>query len=258
MIIRKGNVKLVVGRLEDGVAGLVALAAATGGYVAESNVNLGERQGRVARVVLKIPSERWSQAEEGLPSIGKMLRVTVSTEDVGEQYVDLAAQRDNAKRLEERFLRLLETRTGKLQEVLEVERELARVRGEIERMEGRLRYLGERVRTSTLHVELVEPAGLLASPIPERQPLRDALRDAWANAVGFTTGLIRMLGFVLPLGLLLGLLGALARHLSPKRRRTRRAPGQRSVRERIRAKVESRADAAPAPTAERAEPDPES
>jgi hypothetical protein len=64
---------------------------------------------------------------------------------------------ENARRLETRLIDLLATRTGKLKDVLDVERELARAREEIERYEGRLRYLRAHATLSTLTISLHEP-----------------------------------------------------------------------------------------------------
>jgi hypothetical protein len=116
---------------------------------------------------------------------------------VSEEFVDLTARVANAHRLEDRLVELLRTRTGKLQDVLTVERELARVREEIERMEGRLRFLKSSAQLSTLSVNLYEPAPLVASH-PGRSVIGEAFRTAWRNFVGVVAGVIASLGFVVP------------------------------------------------------------
>ena len=100
------------------------------------------------------------------------------------------------------------TRTGKLSDVLEIERELARVREEIERMEGRLRYLKAHVATSSLTVTVHEPAPVVGET-GSGGVIADAFRDAWRNFVHFIAGLIASLGVLVPAGVLLvlGLLG---------------------------------------------------
>ena len=123
--------------------------------------------------------------------------MNVSAEDASEEFVDLSARVENAHRLEQRLLELLRTRTGKLQDVLTVERELARVREEIERMEGRMRFLKTRADLSTLSVNLYEPAPILASP--GHNAIAEAFKTAWRNFVGLLAGAIASLGFVIPL-----------------------------------------------------------
>lgn len=202
MIIRTGQAQVQVDSLEAGIAALERTAEALGGWVAHSSIDLGERQWRSAQLELKIPSARWDDLLTGLSGIGELRQLTTSTEDVGEQFVDLTAQLGNAEWLEARYLRLLQTRTGSLEDLLAVERELARVRERIESLQGRLRYLGNRVAVSTLHVSLAEPVNLLGVS-PESQPLRDAFSAAWANFLAVITGGIALLGGVLPIALIL-------------------------------------------------------
>jgi hypothetical protein len=115
---------------------------------------------------------------------------------VSEEFVDLSARIANGHRLEDRLLELLRTRTGKLADVLTVERELARVREEIERMEGRVRYLKAGAQLSTLSVSLHEPAPIVASQ--GHGPIVEAFRAAWRNFVGVLAGAIASLGFAVP------------------------------------------------------------
>jgi hypothetical protein len=225
MIIRMGEARLEVDSLEAGVAAVQRMAAAAGGWIAHSSLSLGERQVHTARMEVKVPAERWDELVAGLGRIGELRQLTAGTEDVGEQFVDLTAQLANAERLEERYLQLLETRTGSLEDLLAVERELGRVRERIEMMQGRLRYLNARVAISTLVVNLEEPTDLLALS-PEAEPIRDALRAAWRNFVAVITGGIALLGAVVPVALLLAAAVAVWRWIR-RRRRVQPAVGDR-------------------------------
>jgi hypothetical protein len=202
MIIRTGEVRIEVDSLEAGIAAVSRSATALDGWISHSSLTLGERERHSAHLEVKIPAARWDELLSGLRGIGELRQLTTATEDVGEQFVDLTAQLSNAERLEERYLQLLETRTGSLEDLLAVERELARVRERIEMLQGRLRYLGQRVAVSTLVVNLMEPMDLLDIS-PESEPIRDALRAAWQNFLAVITGGIALLGAALPLALLL-------------------------------------------------------
>jgi hypothetical protein len=94
--------------------------------------------------------------------------------------------------------------------MLAVEREVARVREEIERYEGRLRFLRSRAAMSTLAVTVHEPAPLVATQ-PGRNPIAEAFRAAWRNFVAVVAGLIASLGVVVPLAALAGGLWLAAR-----------------------------------------------
>jgi hypothetical protein len=196
MIIRTGTATVRVDKLEPAMARVEQLARRLGGYVANSTVETGDENVRQASLELKLPAARWNEALAGLAPIGKLESQQTTAEDVGEEYVDVTARMVNARRMEERLLSLLDTRTGKLDDVLAVERELSRVREEIERYEGRLRFLRTRAAVSTLTVRLHEPLPVLA---PGRSPILDAFREAWRNFIGFTAGFIAMLGWLIPL-----------------------------------------------------------
>jgi len=166
--------------------------------VGSTSLSTGDYEVRRATLELRIPSARYDEALAGLAPIGKVESVSSHAEDVGEEFVDLTARTSNARRLEERLITLLATRTGKLEDVLSVERELARVREEIERYDGRLRYLRTRVATSTLSVTVHERAPLVGVS-PGENVIGEAFKDAWRNFVRFTAALIASLGTLIPL-----------------------------------------------------------
>lgn len=223
MIIRSGTAALEVDSLEVGIARVRRLAQSMGGFVANMSVQGGRERLREATLQLKLPAANFDRAVAGLNPLGRVESVAVTAEDVGEEFVDLTARAANSRRLEQRLVELLATRTGKLEDVLAVERELARVREEIERHEGRLRYLRTRAAVSTLVVTLREPSSLLAQD-PGSNPLTDAFAQAWRNFVGFIAWFIAALGTLIPLAALLAL--ALAAHRRLGGRGWRRSSGR--------------------------------
>jgi hypothetical protein len=216
MLIRTGTAQVEVDSLDRAVARVRALAAQVGGYVGASTVQGGREQAREAELELKIPAARWDQALSALAPIGRVESVNVKSDDVGEEFVDVQARMANARRLEDRLLQLLAARTGKLDEVLQVEHELARVREEIERYEGRLRYLSSRAAVSTLTVTLHEPRPVVGD-YPGSSVLGRAFLEAWRNFIGFLAGFISALGILVPLAVLLGGIWWAARRLRARR-----------------------------------------
>jgi hypothetical protein len=201
MIIRTGTAGIEVDSLDTAIARVRTLALRVNGFVANTTVQGGRDQLRSASLELKIPSERFDDALAGLSPIGKVESVNVSAEDVGEEYVDIAARVENAHRLEARIIDLLANRTGKLQDVLSVEHELARVREEIERYEGRMRYLKTRASVSTLTIAVHERAPMIV-PVAGDGPILMAFRQAWENFIGVVAGFVASLGVLIPLGAL--------------------------------------------------------
>ncbi|HKC81207.1 MAG TPA: DUF4349 domain-containing protein [Gemmatimonadaceae bacterium] len=201
MVIRTGQAYIEVEKVDAAVLKIRQLAAQYNGYIANSSVSGGRDQIRQTTLELKIPGQRYDEAVGSLSTIGKVETVSSNAQDVGEEFVDVTARVNNAKRLEDRLLTLLANRTGKLDEVLRVERELARVREEIERYEGRLRYLTSRVSMSTLSITVHEPAPILGNN-PGENPIAAALRRAWRNFIGLLAGTIASLGVLIPLALI--------------------------------------------------------
>lgn len=202
MIIRTGTATVEVDSLEPAVARVRQLAQRVGGYVANTSQQGGERAVRQATIELKVPAPRFDEALRGLSPLGEVESVNVTAQDVGEEFTDVTARVANARRLEARLLDLLESRTGRLEDVLAVERELARVREAIERHEGRLRFLRTRVAVSTLTVTLHEPFPVVGD-YPGANPVLSAFRQAWRNFVAFVAAFIASLGFLVPLGAIL-------------------------------------------------------
>jgi hypothetical protein len=203
MLVRTGAATIEVDSLEPAIAAMTRTAAALGGVLGNTNVVAGDGQVRRATLELRVPAARFDEALAGLRPLGDVESVSTSAEDVGEEYVDTGARMANARRLEERLVQLLATRTGKLEDVLAVERELARVREEIERHEGRLRFLRTRAATSTLVLSLHEPVPIVGEG-SGGSVLGDAFARAWRGFVGTIALLIASTGVVVPIALLLG------------------------------------------------------
>ena len=217
MIIRTATASVEVDSLQPAIVQVRLLATRLGGYVASSGIETGKNQLRQADIELKIPAARFDEALSGLTPIGKLESVNVDAQDVGEEFVDVAARMDNARRLERRLIELLATRTGKLKDVLDVEQSLARVREEIERYEGRIRYLKAHTAMSTLSVTVHEPLPVVGSA--GRSVMREAFTQAWRNFVVLVSLTVQALGVILPVGLVAG--GA---WFVMRRRRTLTAP----------------------------------
>ncbi|HZS59941.1 MAG TPA: DUF4349 domain-containing protein [Gemmatimonadaceae bacterium] len=207
MIIRTGQVSIEVDSVDSAVAQVRALAKSFGGYIGSSSIQRGTENPRTATLTVDVPEERLDGVLGQLNPIGRVETVNMTARDVGEEYVDFEARMANSKREEQQLLVLLATRTGKLKDVLDVEQELANVRGEIEHAEGHLRYLKAHSAMSTLDVTVHEHATVLAEA-PGQHPIRDAFGQAWRGFIGFVAGCIASLGVLLPLAVIVG--GALA------------------------------------------------
>jgi hypothetical protein len=153
-VIRTGRIELVVAGYDEARGKLDALLHDAGGYVDSTRV--GRHRGAVssATLIVRIPSGAFAGLLPRLAQLGEVTSETTDAADITAQYVDLEARLASDRQLENRLLELATARGGTIDQVLAVERELARVRGEIEGYQGQLKQWGDQVALSTLTIEL--------------------------------------------------------------------------------------------------------
>jgi len=156
MLVKNGSLSLEVAAFAEAEKRVREIATAHGGFVSASSLNK-DADGRIRGTLsLRVPADRFEAAVEELSTIGKLRHKEVTGTDVTEEYVDLEARLRNLQNERER-LRTLFDRSGKVSEILEVEKELARVQGEIEQITARIRLLQNQVSLSTITAEIYEP-----------------------------------------------------------------------------------------------------
>jgi len=212
MIVRHGEASVQVEKVEAAVARIRQTAGQFGGFVGNTSLVTGKEEQKAATLELRIPSAQFDGVVAALNQLGKVETVTVSAEDVSEEYVDLGARLANARRVEARLVEMLASRTGKLSDVLTVEQELARVRQEAERYEARIRWLERRASLSSLSVSLHEKIPLIEPP-RGHGPIAEAFAEAWMRFVGFVAWFIASLGILIPAGAVIGVLILVTRRL---------------------------------------------
>jgi len=158
-IIRSAEIRIKVGDVEDAAKDAREIVEAMGGMVTDTSSYEDDAGNKAMRVTLKVPSDKLDEALGKLSELGEVRAEDIRAEDVTEQYVDLEARLNNAKRLEKRMMALLEDKDAKLEDIIKVEKELGRVREQIESMEARKRYYDSRVSMSTVEVVFYEPRG---------------------------------------------------------------------------------------------------
>jgi hypothetical protein len=156
MIVQTASLNILATNYDEASAAIEKLAAAHGGYVEKLDAKAQTGNARELSAALRIPTKQLDGFLADVRKLGHVEEETRSNEEVSDQYVDLQARLKSARATEQRLIELLGTRTGKLQDVLEAERELARIRGEIEGMQGQSAILVHRVNYATVQVELSE------------------------------------------------------------------------------------------------------
>src|SRR5262245_53040370 len=133
-LIRTGRLSIEVASYERAAGDAARLAAASGGYLAESAARRGEHDSRRGTLTLRVPAQRFDAAFGALKRLGTVDAESVATQDVTKAYTDLETRLRVKREAQARLQDILRTRTAKLSDILEAERELARITEEIEVM----------------------------------------------------------------------------------------------------------------------------
>lgn len=155
-IIYNARVDLVVQSLTSAEQELSKLIKTHGGYLAETDV--GGRSGlrRQGTWKVRVPVLQFDGFLAAVVRLGELQQTHIDSQDVTQEFYDLEARIANKQEEEKRLLKHLADSTGKLEDILAVERELSRVRGEVEQMQGRLRYLANQADLSTVTITASE------------------------------------------------------------------------------------------------------
>lgn len=155
-IIYDAQVDLVVDSVDPVAKKLSAIVQEARGYIAEQNVTGSPGSLRSMRWRIRVPVEQFDSFVASIVSLGELERNNRTSQDISEQYYDIEARIKN-KRVEEQTLnKILQERSGKLEDVLKIEIELSRVRGEIEQLEGKIRVLENLSSLATLTLNIRE------------------------------------------------------------------------------------------------------
>jgi len=152
MIIKTGSLEMVV---EDVSVSIEKIAEYTGnidGFVVSSNM-YKRNSIPYGQITVRIPVEKFSASVDTLKQLGEIKSERVDGQDVTEEYVDMDAQVRNYRATEEQFLNIMKKAT-RIEDILNVQRELGNVRRSIERIEGRMKYLTKSASMSTLTIDL--------------------------------------------------------------------------------------------------------
>lgn len=167
MLLRSAHLTLAVYEVDKKMDAVEGVAKELGGYLAL-------RQDR--EITIRVPRERFDETLRRVEALGDVLARSVAAEDVTDQYVDLELRLKNAQAVRARLEKLLEAAT--VRDAVEIHKELAKVTDEIERLEGKIKLLRDRIAFSTIAVRFERTE-------PQRVKSREALLPfPWMRTMG--------------------------------------------------------------------------
>ncbi len=184
-VIRKGSIDLSVSDTREKLQEVQKIIRDAEGLVASLYI-YEIREGQYgARATLRVPEGKFETVLEQLEALGKVTNIQTELEDITMQYIDLESRLNNQKAQEERLTEILEM-ADTVEDVLEVERELNRVRGEIESMSARLTRLKDQVTYATINISLREEAVPTGAVSPHAfHNLGNRISEAFVGSINF-------------------------------------------------------------------------
>jgi hypothetical protein len=225
-VIKTGrlSIRLGNGGLSKAIDRAQQVVDSYGGFISSSNISSGKHES--STIVLRVPADRFDQAmnDLGAPGIGTVRSEQQSGEDVGQQLVDLSARARNLRAQSRALIRLM-NQAVTVSDTIKIQNELFDIQGQIEELDGRLRYLHDQADMSTITMLLAQPAAAHHHHHGQATAIGSALRRSWQHATDVVTAVIVGAGVVIPVALLALVALLVGRWLLPAvRRRTSPEP----------------------------------
>jgi Na+-transporting methylmalonyl-CoA/oxaloacetate decarboxylase gamma subunit len=227
-IIERLSYQIETLKFDDSVRKVQSLCTELNGYVQDSSVTgsgIEKQDLRSASFVLRIPQEKLSQFKSGAGSIGSILNLTSSSENISESYYDTEARLKSLRTQQERLMALLQ-KSGSLTDIIALEKALADVNYQIEQYTGTLRQYDSLINYSTVSIQLnevVKPTELEKTPVTLGEKISRQFRDSLRALGGFGEGLLVFVLGGAPVILLLAVIAAAVVLVLRKRRRSGKA-----------------------------------
>ncbi len=155
MIVRTGNISMVVDDVTGALANIAKIAGTLKGYVVSSN-SWKNGEAVYGSITIRVPSESYDAASVSVTQIAvDVTSQSTSSQDVTEEYVDLGSQLSNLKATEAQLL-LIMGKAVKVEDILAIQAQLTQVQSQIEQIKGRMQYLEKTSATSLINISLAE------------------------------------------------------------------------------------------------------
>jgi hypothetical protein len=202
--IKNGNLNLRVDKIDDAMAEMKDVAKSNGGEIFSSSIFTNSKTNiKQGNVSVRVPVANFEKTFGELKKVAALvLQESTSGQDVTEAYADLQARLKNKEAEEISIAKILE-RTGTIEDVLKVTRELNRVRGEIEMLKGQIKMMNSQTDFSLIHVQMTEdPEVTVTSSWRPLQIAKDAVNSLLSDFQRFVGFAIVLVINVIPIILL--------------------------------------------------------
>ncbi len=195
-IIKTGNLRFETQELEKTHQKILAAVQKANGYIQRDNTGKNY-DSQYHNLTVRVPSENFDTVITAISDgVSYFEEKTISQRDVTEEFVDLSARLKAKRTLEKRYLELL-AKAKNVKEMLEIERELSKIREEIEAKEGRLQYLQSQVSESTISIYFYKTTSDRGVTVSYGRKVINAFKNGWSNISEFLLGLLHVWPFII-------------------------------------------------------------
>lgn len=211
-IVRNGELHIECEQPDAAQQRISQIAQTKNGFVVESqqstsDVKVSTRD--IVQMTVRVPADKFTETvDEIKASAGRVIQETTKGEDVTEEFIDIDARLKAKKALELQFMEIMK-RANSVDDALSVHGQLAEVRGEIEKIEGRKRFLENQASLSTIKIKLQTPAVFSTNSSGFSYRLSESFGSGFDIALNFILGLVTFVVGALPLLVFVGLPGYL-------------------------------------------------
>lgn len=216
-IIQNVDLRIQVADVQAVMDKIIAMTGQNGGYIVNSSIYKQEDEFR-ASLTVKIPQDKLNDTVHSLSELGEVLNQDTYTEDVTEEYYDARARLTVLEAKETRLITLLD-KAASITDIVAIENELARVRSDIEVLQGRLQYLTNATSFSTINIRLLQAIpGQIKAPQGTTGKAWQGLINSINQLIDFGSNLIVLLITLLPWLVILAIIYLAARYVRNKRK----------------------------------------
>ena len=211
-VIRNGDLQLECSQPDEAQQRITLIVQNHGGFVVESQLSMSDVKINARDIVqmnVRVPAEKFTETVDQIKAAsGRIIQETVKGEDVTEEFIDIDARLKAKKALEQQIMEIMK-QSNNLAETLNFHRQLADVRAEVEKIEGRKRFLDNQASLSTIKIQLQTPAAFTTNSSGFFYRLSESFGEGLETALNFILGLVTFLVAIFPQVVLVGLPGYL-------------------------------------------------
>ena len=192
-IIKQGEIRFETADVNGTKSFIVQTVRELNGYISKENAyNYNEQYEHT--LTIRIPADKFDLLLNNISeNVDKFDRKNIDVLDVTEEYIDIEARIKTKKELQSKYIELLK-RATKVDEILNIEREIGNLQTEIESVEGRMRYLKDKIAFSTLTVTYYQKT---ISPFGFSTKFIDGIKNGWSVFLWFIIGLSNLWVFII-------------------------------------------------------------